>query len=850
MIHRFASFLFSFICFGLVGQNIQAMLMPKSNVVAGLKKISLPNKNGLDFSQSTALLKSLPQFRYKNKSSRSNFNYHNNSSSFKAYYGYLAALFGGTLVAAYNNEFIKEENARKAISSLAIHALLDNDLQLIKKLVPEILTTLIDEDKGSHSLAMNFFYDLLNIHPTLIDPFVACAEEYFSELCTSKNWRGVEIIQELIVKKPQTVNQFIELAIGHFEELCTQSSGIHFLNRLIFRRPKIADTFLALLKTEDLSSLFKNPLKMHLLINIIHHNPECADQLISDATKCFSELCSHEQGISFLMIAQEKPFAAELFGHTITQHFAELCKSRIGIDFLCKIGYKKINVANQFIDWMKQDFSKLCSNDLAIDSLVAFIQKNPHNANHFIDSSLQNFSTLCKIHNGIRLLDIIIKENPQVVQHYISPAVQDLPELCKNPRGFEFLTKLIKNNPQASYQLAAQAIRSSSIFEKDEVIRFLYEEVLPRIDDESLHKEVYNTIIQHFQLPENQHKAMALRHLPCSCLSSDELKNWRDNNFCAAAACITSCGTNSKCISGQATMTEKHLMHNTRRAKHHEVIRDFFSDPELTVLAKKISSLQSKFEQEGFYPFVHGQRNEYILYEKLFTYLWSLKNNQRIDDFLFAHVKPIPRLGEQYRRKQLLRTGRTYNTDNRKLLLFLNYALFGNLYNTGSNSALYIKENNNIGDITLNGKQCFEFAGYSPKLYEQFKDKIAELEKDYKTLSKYGTALVVAVPKDKIHKNIIAVEPGGALKKVEIGEYSATGNIETIMRALREDTGSVTDSDSLEFCLIMTADKDGGLNPASGIKIIPVMAASDEKLQELKKKEQELFDAIKKAVQK
>ncbi len=49
--------------------------------------------------------------------------------------------------------------------------------------------------------------------------------------------------------------------------------------------------------------------------------------------------------------------------------------------------------------------------------------------------------------------------------------------------------------------------------------------------------------------------------------------------------------------------------------------------------------------------------------------------------------------------------------------------------------------------------------------------------------------------------------------------------------------------------MVMTSDKDGGLNPKNGIKIFPVVAAGDKELAELELKKQALFEEIKKAIQ-
>lgn len=54
--------------------------------------------------------------------------------------------------------------------------------------------------------------------------------------------------------------------------------------------------------------------------------------------------------------------------------------------------------------------------------------------------------------------------------------------------------------------------------------------------------------------------------------------------------------------------------------------------------------------------------------------------------------------------------------------------------------------------------------------------------------------------------------------------------------------------DALEFCLIMT-QKKGGLDPDTGIKVIPVLSGTPEKLAELQKEEDALLAKIKAAIE-
>ena len=68
--------------------------------------------------------------------------------------------------------------------------------------------------------------------------------------------------------------------------------------------------------------------------------------------------------------------------------------------------------------------------------------------------------------------------------------------------------------------------------------------------------------------------------------------------------------------------------------------------------------------------------------------------------------------------------------------------------------------------------------------------------------------------------------------------------MEKICDVLQHDSSRIEDPDRKEFCLIMTSDM--GLNPDSGIKVIPVNAADQEKYALYKQKYEALMSNIKK----
>ncbi len=265
----------------------------------------------------------------------------------------------------------------------------------------------------------------------------------------------------------------------------------------------------------------------------------------------------------------------------------------------------------------------------------------------------------------------------------------------------------------------------------------------------------------------------------------------------------------------------------------------FYNKSTLNVFLKKFIIKEQEWQSEH-YTFVHGQRREYYWPEVLYTYLWSIKNNQSTNNFLFAPIKEP--LSEQQRHLEylyknfLFSHGRffsgNYKDETRQLLLFMNYALFANSQNPGSNTALYIWENANVGQVSLSAQEACRMLGCT-QVYDRFKREIDALEVEYKSAGKYGNALFIAVPKDKIHKHVFAAKPGGAKIGVEMEDGNQIDDIKEIMETLLHNPEKLKDSDRIEFCLIMT-QKKGGLDPRSGIKIIPIVTGDEQKLKELR----------------
>lgn len=307
------------------------------------------------------------------------------------------------------------------------------------------------------------------------------------------------------------------------------------------------------------------------------------------------------------------------------------------------------------------------------------------------------------------------------------------------------------------------------------------------------------------------------------------------------------------------TQTGMHLNNNSFWLTNYTVTT-YTANKELMRMATQVIEKEREYQKKGYYTFVHGQKRVYLFPEKMYTFLWQLRHDVELENFLFAHVKPLletkkEKDEEEKIRQHLLKYGRKpQDGPMRQKLLFLNYGLFGNLSDSSSSTANYVASNANFGSkpIAVTTKDAFEFLGYQ-KIYKKYKAEIEALEKDY-AVSTNGTIILVAVPQKDIAKYVYVCSSGssgwgmgGVKRSISIKGVGTTDDVAIIMDALLHNPSSLN-TDDIEFCLIMT-QKDGGLDPHTGIKIEPILAGDPAINAALAKKEKDLCDRIAKDIQ-
>lgn len=492
-----------------------------------------------------------------------------------------------------------------------------------------------------------------------------------------------------------------------------------------------------------------------------------------------------------------------------------------------KYNHSKKESSKFNFDWKKFTYHSSFKNLLSLSTLAASINlAASYGQNNSDDDQLQKEKLLSLLNDAcddnysilqaraIRL----IQNNPEwVAQQLIIifnnyDKVKQLIWLLKN---HECCTTLINKALTKNYELVVQQPYFKDFFQAILTLNHLYKEI-PEL------KDLKTKLIKHYFLQKAQENEIA------DCKYSP---------------------------------TMAHLINSDV----HTALSEYITDEQLSLLAKKVIFKEIELNKQGYFTFVHGQRWKYQLAEEWFTKLWQLSQGQNIQDFVFAHIKSLPSDIESERetRERILKTlkvlhqsksitlseitkiaSNTQLLEDTKRLLFMNAGLFYNERNPGSNTAAYVQYNINVHTLIFSLEHIFKLHRIE-HLYNAYKKELDTLEMEHQQLSKYGNLLLIAVPKEKINDAAFIAYPSGVLKKqVTINGIGQTSDLNLILPTLQSDPTKIREFDRNEFCLLMTDDKQGGLNPKSGIKFFQFNTVEQKQWEEFKAKEQALFNKI------
>ena len=433
---------------------------------------------------------------------------------------------------------------------------------------------------------------------------------------------------------------------------------------------------------------------------------------------------------------------------------------------------------------------------------------------------------------------------------------QTILNLCekfmRSERGVLSYKVIIENNPSRSQSLIQNIALS--------VVKFPHRWKAIKYFDKSQKEQIISYIKKNYKENKITKIPLPLFSYFCEKFPQDECLRSRlkeDSHeysiegiikrICYLQSCPT--GKNDRLKSSLPTV--KHI--ERYRKSITELIEERAFSSNFSSMLDRVFRKEVELEKSGYVAFKHGQEWGHGLPEKWFTALWAITKEKLVTDFIFLHVKPLLKdnnlTGEIEMRERLLTSGRS-SDDDRQHLLFMNYVLFGNTNKLGSSSIYYAAGNSNAGSINISLKNVFNCFGHKD-IYKKYEKQLEELEQEYKGLSKFGSMVVIGVPEDRLADSVYLTTLGGPKKKIGIDGIGIgkIDDIKTIIAALRYAPPERTkDSDCLEFALIMTQDKHGGLNPDSGIKVHMFDAADPEKLAVFRKKESLLLEQIKQEI--
>ncbi|HLJ31012.1 MAG TPA: hypothetical protein VKU36_01115 [Candidatus Babeliales bacterium] len=277
-------------------------------------------------------------------------------------------------------------------------------------------------------------------------------------------------------------------------------------------------------------------------------------------------------------------------------------------------------------------------------------------------------------------------------------------------------------------------------------------------------------------------------------------------------------------------------------------------NPNFIHMIQQIIYKEKELIDAGYEVFYHGRRWANGFLSDMYGMLYSYKSGKELNDFIFTQLDD-PALGkvsekfyaaETEKRERLIKEGNPYNSKkhsfgiiNRASLLFLNKFLFGNMHNLGSSSLFYALLGINVGKIDFPIKEIFNMFGCDDA-YQEFAQQLKDLRQEYNSLTGYGEMLQIAVPKKNVDECIYYTRSGGPKEEFVSEADEITTDINVILESLDKNP-----RDIVEFVLVETRDKFGGLNPESGIKVFSYNAVDPKKMAAFKEKEKELFERIK-----
>lgn len=648
----------------------------------------------------------------------------------------------------------------------------------------------------------------------------ALIDSAFDQIVTLvQHKEGARILRTIIPiistgkSKKNYFKKITNIVDNNFIEICTAPYGLGIIYKLLRSAPEIGDLHLVCF-----SNVVKNLELLMLDDRFLNHK------------KRF-DLCHEICYVADHKIKKLTESAPEFFKKLVSTHKHYSVKA---IEFA-------IQILQRLLDKEKPESQILCAKLLCQSDALFQLDA------HFLDA-IKDYEASCYIFN------VLIKDIPRASEK--NPLIDFIIWFIKDKKEYQkLLVQQINNNLLAIAQAPfGYLLLKNCVFNNALVISKLQKAIVEAI--ETVHPQII-LLINEYSTDVTSLKKALKRYLKHHKTVDGLVKMWLYNSSCIDES--------EKICYGSQSPTEHHLKHfNPQESDSYynsvsyllDTLSTYQKEPMLQAMVIEVIEKEKELHQK-YYTFIHGQRLHYLFFEQLHTFLCQKLNKVHIDNFLFLHIKHIKQTPEDLKkekqqRKAILKDGRKTNND-RKKLLFVNRAFFGNLTNLGSCSANYISNNNNVGNIDLTLKKIFSINNLK-ELYSKYKIELKSLYKKFNELSKYGACILIAVPKESAQKQIYTAFPGGYKRTIWLKDifglsWRWTNDVKYLFDLLHTNPSKIGDIDQIEFCIPMTADTYGGLNPESGIKMFPFIATDSQKLADYYQEQHELFERIKKDIE-
>ncbi|MGC2310982.1 MAG: hypothetical protein WA432_05195 [Candidatus Babeliaceae bacterium] len=276
------------------------------------------------------------------------------------------------------------------------------------------------------------------------------------------------------------------------------------------------------------------------------------------------------------------------------------------------------------------------------------------------------------------------------------------------------------------------------------------------------------------------------------------------------------------------SQTDSHYVHYKKYIKI-KLSRDILFDPAIRNFFTAIHKQEQQEIAQGRLTFFHGCKWDWDLKQDIYTALWQTVHKKNLGNYRFLRFErnyyPLTATEQKKEsgfRIKTVKEGRTYVGVNvRSQLLFMNHALFGNITDAGSCTALYWRDNSDMSGNQNCLQEVITHLGL-PLYYTKYQKEFDQLEALHKAAENRGTLLLISVVPTCADACVYAAQPGGA--KSDIGsKLGIDDKVSSIIALLKNDSKKLgTYVDHIEYCIVLTHDMV--LNPdyaGKDIKIYP-----------------------------